>query len=299
MGAGVQRDEIADPPTRSEAPAYEESRPPSIAEGEADSAMGIAQRIYQLGNHPPLERTTSAFPGGDYHARNSVPRSDRSQRQPIASILKYPLPTLELMQTLLEGYFDTVHWFSLVIYEPKFRPAFETVQDGLAFPSQKPFLLLLSTVLGMGAWYKSHKNGSDLNFPNEDWRSWSLTLLQGAEKHLTELMDQTSIASVQVCILLGSYLVYHGKPNLSFALLGATIRTAQAIGLHRQPLRGTQASIEERKRVWWTIYTWDRYILNTHTEVLNLNTDLIQICVCDIRSASGHQRQGLQCHTSC
>lgn len=159
---------------------------------------------------------------------------------------------------MLEEYFDKVHWFSLVIYEPRFRLSFATIEDGLAFTWQKSFLLLLSTMLGMGAWYRSHRADRDLHSPIEDWHVWSQTLLQGAEKHLTELMDQTSIASVQVCILLGSYLLYHGKPNLSFALLGASIRTAQAIGLHRQPLRGTKASIEERKRVWWTIYTWDR-----------------------------------------
>ncbi|XPS95262.1 hypothetical protein M3J09_004553 [Ascochyta lentis] len=269
--AGVQQDQIADPPVQSEASAYEESRRPSIAEGEADSAMGIAQRIYQLGNQPPLKRTTSAFPGGDVYIRNPGPRPDRTQRRPIASILGYPLPTLEVMQTLLEEYFDSVHWFSLVIYEPRFRPAVESIRDGLAFPSQKSFLLLLSVVLGMGAWYKSHKSGVDIRFPGEDWRNWSLNLVQGTERQLTELMDQTSIASVQACILLGSYCVYHGKPNLSFALLGATIRTAQAIGLHRQPLRGTQASIEERTRVWWTIYTWDRFASVTYGRPLGIN----------------------------
>ena len=261
-GASVQQEHIADPPSRSEAPSYEESSHPAFAHDEADSAMGIAQRIYRLGNQPSLNRTTSAFPGGDLNNQQPGSRPDRAQRQPVASILGHPLPTSELMRVLVEEYFDTVHWFSLVIYEPKFRPAFESVQDGFAYPSQKPYLLLLSTVLGMGAWYKSHKSGIDAEFPDEDWRSWSHTLLQGTETQLMDVMDQTSIASVQVCILLGSYLVYHGKPNLSLALLGATIRTAQAIGLHRQPLRGTQANIEERKRVWWTIYTWDRYVQN-------------------------------------
>ena len=259
--ASAEQVQIADIYPESELPGPDESTRPSSVEREADSAMGIAQRIYRLGNQPSLNRTTSAFPGGDTRARNTGPRPDRAHRQPVASILGYSLPRLELMQELLEEYFDTVHWFSLVIYEPRFRPAFGSIKDGLAFPSQKSFLILLSTMLGMAAWYKSHQNSLEVEGSNEDWRSWSVTLLQGPEDNLTELMDQNSIASVQVCILLGSYLVYHGKPNLSFALLGATIRTAQAIGLHRQQIRGTQASIEERKRVWWTIYTWDRYCM--------------------------------------
>jgi hypothetical protein len=163
------------------------------------------------------------------------------------------------MRVLLEEYFAAVHWFSLVIYEPRFRPQFESVADGMAFPSQRAFLLLLSVVLGLGAWYKSHKQKQDVD--HVDWMACASSLVDGAGSRLTELMDQASIASVQACILLGSYYVYHGKPNLSFSLLGATIRTAQAIGLHRQPLRGDVDSTEERKRVWWTIYTWDRQVL--------------------------------------
>lgn len=163
------------------------------------------------------------------------------------------------MCTLLEEYFDTVHWFSLVVFEPRFRSKFKSIQDGLAYPSQRPFLLLLSTVLGMAAWYKSHKAEIDTDHPNEDWQARASSLIQGAASQLPDLMDHISISSVQACILLGSYYVYHGKPNLSFALSGATIKTAQALALHREPLGGDVESVEERKRVWWTIYTWDRH----------------------------------------
>jgi hypothetical protein len=72
------------------------------------------------------------------------------------------------MRALLEEYFDSVHWFSLVIYEPRFRAKFDSIKDGHAYPSQNSFLLLLSTVTGMGAWYKSHKKDMDSDFPDED-----------------------------------------------------------------------------------------------------------------------------------
>lgn len=206
-----------------------------------------------------MERTTSAIPGGDIYGKRAAFRPDRTQRRPIESILRHHLPPLDIMCTLLEEYFDSVHWFSLVVYEPRFRFKFESVQDGLAYPSQRPFLLLLSTVLGMAAWYKSHKARVDADYPDEDWRAWASSLIQGAESQLADLMDHISVSSVQACILLGSYYVYHGKPNLSFALLGATIKTAQVLTPHRQPLGGGAESVEETKRLWWTIYTWDRH----------------------------------------
>lgn len=98
-----------------------------------------------------LRRTTSAIPGGDVYGKQTVSRLDRAQRKPVASIIGYPLPSAEVVRLLLVEYFNAVHWFSLVIYEPSFHTKFESVADGMAHASQKSFLLLLSVVLGMGA----------------------------------------------------------------------------------------------------------------------------------------------------
>ncbi|KAI4752517.1 hypothetical protein E4T52_16909 [Aureobasidium sp. EXF-3400] len=79
-------------------------------------------------------------------------------------------------------------------------------------------------------------------------------------------MDQNSISAIQTLILLGPFCCYHGRPNLSFSMLGASLRTAQALGLHREPSRISFHDCEERKRVWWTIYTWDIRPLAIHNE---------------------------------
>lgn len=162
------------------------------------------------------------------------------------------------MCTLLEEYFISVHWFSLVIYEPIFRSKFDAIKDGYAEPGEKPFLALLSTILGMAAWYLSQKAETESGRSNDFWRKRSQELIKNAELEIVDLMDQNSLSSVQTLILLGSYYVYHGRPNLSFSLLGATIRAAQAMGLHRELSDSTFDETEQRKRVWWTIYTWDR-----------------------------------------
>ncbi|KAF2183298.1 hypothetical protein K469DRAFT_751583 [Zopfia rhizophila CBS 207.26] len=248
-----------------------DSRRQSVDYGEADSAMGIARKICRLSSQDIEKRTISAIPGGDICVNPPIARQDRNQRRLISSILGYSLPSTDVMHTLLEEYFDAVHWFSLVVYEPKFRTRFRAIEDGLAYPSQTSFLILLSTMLGMGAWYRSQRKGIDTDHPGENWRECGLSLIKSAGSHLTDLMDQSSVTSVQTCILLGSYYVYHGRPNLSFALLGATIKTAQAIGLHREPLRGAFEDSEERKRVWWTIYTWDRFASVTYGRPLGIN----------------------------
>ncbi|PYH43666.1 fungal specific transcription factor domain-containing protein [Aspergillus saccharolyticus JOP 1030-1] len=46
---------------------------------------------------------------------------------------------------------------------------------------------------------------------------------------------------------------------------------AHAIGMQRELRRGDVDDIEERKRVWWTIYTWDRFASITYGTPLGIN----------------------------
>lgn len=162
------------------------------------------------------------------------------------------------MCVLLEEYFENVHWFSLVIYEPIFRTKFESIADGMACPEQRPFLFLLATVLAMAAFYRSKRLVSTVAGQEENWSNWAERLIRHVESHTLYLLDGFQLECAQTCILLGSHNSYHGKPRAALALLGATLKTAQASGLHRESATQSFDEREERKRVWWTIYTWDR-----------------------------------------
>ncbi|KAH0600132.1 hypothetical protein MHUMG1_01128 [Metarhizium humberi] len=240
--------------------------------GEADSAMGIARKrlqISRLGSQGIESCSTFAIPDGGYRAQS--PRSGLGDtRIPISTILGSRFPDRRLIQQLMEDYFDAVHWFSLVIYEPKFRKRLASVEDGYAYQSDASFLTLLSMVLCMAAWYRSNREAHEAD---EDWRRWSEDLLGIVESRLICLMDETSITAVQTCILLGSHHVYHGRPNLSFALLGATIKISHALGIHRHLPHKSPDEIEERKRVWWTIYTWDRFASISYGRPLSINDE--------------------------
>lgn len=205
------------------------------------------------------QRTTSAIPDGQDQVINESRRQSYSTKRDVHSILGVCLPSKEVMDDLLEEYFDSIHWFSLVIYGPTFRRQYDSVVDGYAYESQKGFLFLLATVLGIAAWYRAKTSVPNSNSSNEDWDNWRVILFAVAEARFLELMDERNLASLQTCLLLGTYHVYHGRPNASLALLGAATKIAQAMGLHRESGRSRSDENEERKRVWWTIYTWDRY----------------------------------------
>jgi hypothetical protein len=183
---------------------------------------------------------------------------ERLDKTSTSAYLLHPLPSEAVMVIFLKEYFTSVHWFSLVIYEPTFRPLFDEVRTGSAPPSRRPFLLLLSTVLGLGAWYHAQRPQTEGDLSPQEVLVWSEKLIANAESRLVELLDQSSMTAVQTLTLLGSFFVYHGRPNLSFSLLGATVKSAHAAGLHKRLIGASKHELEERKRVWWTIYTWDR-----------------------------------------
>lgn len=214
-------------------------------------------KIYHLKRDGAPINTTSAIPDGDYDRPSPSPNRGLGQRSQIHTILGNRFPNHDQVLMLMEEFFDTVHWFSLVIYEPTFRKHLSAVEDGYSYPSDAPFLTLLCIVLSMACWYRS--NQSDDEAFKQEWQGWSDELRRIVEGRMLQLLGQPSITAIQTCILLGSHHVYHGQPNLSFSLLGATIKMAQALGLHRHSSRGDAHIMEERKRVWWTIYTWDRY----------------------------------------
>lgn len=207
------------------------------------------------------DRATSAIPGGRYREGHSASHSSvPSPLIPIVDIIGIDLPSAEICNQLLESYFSAVHWFSLVVYEPKFRPRYvAVVGSGLASRSDHGFLLLLLMVLIMGCWYTPEHKTRVGGLASNDVENLRRQFLAIVQRDFMELMDEDSIEFVQLCALLGSFYLYHGRPRSSFSMLGAAIKTSQAMDLHRESdVRISFADREERKRAWWTIYTWDR-----------------------------------------
>lgn len=83
---------------------------------------------------------------------------------------------------------------------------------------------------------------------------------------LSTLTSHHSLATVQALLLLETYSIWHARSEIStWQVAGLALRTAIELGLHRRtrskaerqkdPLR-----YEMKKRVFWTVYTMDRYV---------------------------------------
>ncbi|KAI1616504.1 transcriptional regulatory protein GAL4 [Exophiala viscosa] len=174
---------------------------------------------------------------------------------------RYDLPTSSAWVEipLINAYFTHVHPFIPLIEEQCFRETYMAAQR-----TDSRWLLLLNTVLAMGsvASGTSEDAGHQIYFNR-------------AKQFLTiDTLDSAHLETVQaLAILSGFYLHYVQIPNQASALMGATLKIATMLGLHRDYSEGVGPakakveraanSIEMRRRIWWCTFMLDTWAANT------------------------------------
>ncbi|OJZ88731.1 hypothetical protein ASPFODRAFT_205834 [Aspergillus luchuensis CBS 106.47] len=133
-------------------------------------------------------------------------------------------------------------------------------------PRQRGTAVLILMVLALGARYASEEQISRIDISRHDVTSLQETLLSHIRSQFFDVLDTGGVECVQLCILLSTYHLYNGKPNLAMPILGAGIRSAQAQGLHKESLWGpaTDIVLEIRKRTWWALYALERFASITY-----------------------------------
>lgn len=157
-------------------------------------------------------------------------------------------------QTLIDAYFKRVHVFVPMLDESTFRADYLEGQR-----TDAPWLAILNTVFAMGS--IAAMKSDDYNHINYYNR---------AMEHLPmDALGSSHLETVQALALIGGYyLHYINRPNMANAVLGAAIRMASALGLHRESLaHGSSgsdiAAAETRRRTWWSLFCLDTWATTT------------------------------------
>ncbi|KPI40670.1 Lactose regulatory protein LAC9 [Cyphellophora attinorum] len=155
---------------------------------------------------------------------------------------------------LIRAFFDYVHPFAPVLDEDDFKKTYMTQTR-----TDARWMLLLNAVLALG----SIANATS----HEDHRH--LMYWQRANEHLgIETLGSAHIETVQALVLIGGLYLHHlQEPNRASSLMGAALRLATAIGLHRDfsetmdPNGKSRVShsINVRRRVWWSAFILDAW----------------------------------------
>ncbi|KAJ5090287.1 fungal-specific transcription factor domain-containing protein [Penicillium argentinense] len=229
----------------------------------------ISMTTAMPGGHEPLALESSATAGtSDPSLRTGRPPLSRSLlqgSQAVTTELLSLLPPRDTAALLVDTYFDRVHWFMLIFHQEDFRQKWQTLYDkstedllgiGPDVAMISTFLLVIAIALQYAGPYRQQL----LKAQNVDLTLLKENILTSIRSRLLDIVSIGSIEAVQTCVLLGTYYLYNGIPNLAWPVCGCGLRVAQALSLHRkvpvsEPISAqARQKIETRKRCWWAIY---------------------------------------------
>ncbi|RDH31280.1 hypothetical protein BDQ94DRAFT_180368 [Aspergillus welwitschiae] len=213
------------------------------------------QMLRGQGKRRGLSHDTSALPGGMNSAVSVATRSISWR-----DLVGLPLPPKTVLDTFMALFFDSVDWFMMMFHEESFRQRYENLMASTIIPEgeNSNFLWLVRLVLGLGAYYGSlDALGADA----DSMKQLSQDLLMQIEQNILAIIDLPSLETVQICVLLGSFHLFNGRPNAGLMTLTGGLKTAQVIGLHRElKWRGlSDVARETRRRSWWALEVADKY----------------------------------------
>ncbi|CDO75575.1 hypothetical protein BN946_scf184858.g15 [Trametes cinnabarina] len=173
------------------------------------------------------------------------------------------LPPRKLRDELIDYYFTTINWTRYPISEHEFRASYASFlanEHNPANPNNLRFLPLLFVVMAISIRMAPERiGGSEQNKKTAGSRYYwcsrrALLIIAAIHPDCFEI--------VLVRMLSARFLVLDRRLTESWSQLGAAVRTAQAIGLHRdgadmgmEPLQ-----VERRRRIWSNLYHADRSI---------------------------------------
>ncbi|KAI7023091.1 general substrate transporter [Hortaea werneckii] len=276
---------LDEPPHHNEDPGNEEPCSPGV-QVISDDVNGLAFTETQHSSYVGICSNSAAFkvmwkvaPAlkasmAQKYSENSRPshkaQKDQNphscQQMPTSADANY-IPPPGIAQHLLNSYFYHVHPLMPMVDEASFWRTW-LYSDR----SDSPWLALLNVVFALG----SLASGTAAD---EGHRVFYLR----ARSHLClESFGSNNILLVQALGLLsGYYLHWLNRPNEASGLMGATLRMATSLGLHRefgesQPRprdesassSDIEADAETRRRTWWSLFVLDTWAnMTTATSV--------------------------------
>lgn len=172
------------------------------------------------------------------------------------------LPPSRVSDVLIDYYFATINWTRYPISEREFRAAYESVRahgnEGAFNPNDVRFLPLLFVVLAVASRLAPESIGGDARHR----RVVSLRYYWSSRRALliAVAIQPDSLDIVLTRLLSARFLTFDRRITECWSQLGAAVRTAQALGLHRDgSTMGMNASlVEYRRRIWSYLYHADR-----------------------------------------
>ncbi|KAH0840133.1 hypothetical protein J3R83DRAFT_1110 [Lanmaoa asiatica] len=176
------------------------------------------------------------------------------------SELLQELPPQRFSDVLIDHYFTSINWTRYPVCEKEFRTAYSSLcANGVgANTNDTRFLPLLFVVLAISVRLAPEHLAGDLRTR----RVTSLRYYWSSRRSLliAAAIQPDSLDIVLTRLMSARFLTFDRRITECWSQLGAAVRTAQALGLHRDaaPSGLDPAQVENRRRIWSYLYHADR-----------------------------------------
>ena len=215
--------------------------------GTSTSSIEFARTV--LGNEGAGELTKSSLIPGD---GGYAPSHDQPW-----SLHVIQLPPDNIMEDLINKYFHSYHWYICLFNEHSFRQMANQVLRTRHCWQRKDLsdvvtvltvaLVGLQTGLADASWSAiPHFRLLDID-PEKLLRDISTEL----RHHIIDIVEDSKLEAVQVCLLLATFHVYHDSPNLAWTIATMGVSVAYALGLQYPKYSTGDPAIQQiRSRCW-------------------------------------------------
>ncbi|CAG8395827.1 unnamed protein product [Penicillium salamii] len=223
------------------------------------STLGFARQVFNEAE-TNLSLTRGVLPG-DTGASRTVNST--------WTFKELQMPPDELAWAAIDAYFSRMHWLLGLVHESSFRSNAKRVLDSASWERQdKHTVLLFLAVVALGlkvaitdpAW----PGNPMLNFLGLNGCDLVEAFVSEIRLHLLDPMDDPSIESVQVYMLLSSLYGYHDSPSFAWTLARMAINGAIYLELNKAVSTDENNVLAQVRH-----HTWNNIvILDTYTSII-------------------------------
>ncbi|OMP87014.1 putative transcriptional regulatory protein C3C7.04, partial [Diplodia seriata] len=177
------------------------------------------------------------------------------------------LPDKRTAYILVESFFINTHGFLQVFERHAFTAALERCYSD-PLTTEPPWLCLLNLVFAIGLMLATPRpdtpDAAIIEKLHRDHPDRAEVFYMNAKSLNDPLhgFEDADFWSVQALLLMSYYMLVKSKRNTSFALLGMAVRSAYALGLHREETMVIFGQDEQaaRRNLWRSLFVMDRFL---------------------------------------
>lgn len=159
------------------------------------------------------------------------------------------LPSSSIVDALLKPYLSCVHSVFPLFHWPTFLNDYDrTCRAGSFHGAPRGWVAVFFSALACGS---LHSVDASLISKGKEYLQTSVNLIDLWQ-------DCFTIEQVQASILISMFLYEFNLKSASWVWLGSAVRIAQDLGLHAQCGEWSALEAETRRRLWWSLYAWER-----------------------------------------